>query len=206
MLLEQKLENKVESILQSKQASALKRFLGSGSGSVVISVISFLESALPVPLVTDPFLILVILANRQKTKWLIFWATLFSVVGGLAAYFIALYFFDIILAHLSPNLTSQLNTVLNDAGSDTFMLTLVGSVTPIPYTVIAWAVGILKGNWLAFMLASVLGRGGRYLLVGYVTYHFGQQALTYIKRYLWWVTTITFALAALYLIYKLWVV
>ena len=206
MSLEQKLENKVEGVLQSKHASRLKSFLGSGSGSVLISCISFIESALPVPIVTDPFLVMVILANRQKTKWLIFWATAFSVIGGLFAYFTALYFFDLLLKHLSAGAVTELNTALTNAGSDTFMLTLVGSVTPVPYTIIAWVVGALKGSWPAFVLASVVGRGGRYLLIGYATYHFGQRALAYVRRYLLPVTTTVLLLTGLYLGYRLWVV
>ena len=78
----------------------------------------------------------------------------------------------------------QFNMMVREQNASTFMLTAIGAVTPVPYTIVAWVVAVLQGSLLVFTLASVLGRGFRYGVVGYATYRFGPAAVSYIKKYL----------------------
>ena len=95
----------------------------------------------------------------------------------------------------------QSMSVANEGG--TFMLTLVGAMTPVPYTIVAWVVAVIKGGLPAFVAASAIGRGARYIIVGYCTYHFGQLAIDYARRYVGLTSILVFILAGLYIWFKM---
>jgi len=52
-----------------------------------------------------------------------------------------------------------------------------------------------------FLLASVIGRGGRYLLVGLLTYYFGERALAIARRNMLVVSILFFVAAVLYFVF-----
>jgi len=184
MSLDQDLELKVDEVLQTESVQQAKQLLRARSGAVLVGAISFIEAALPVPILTDPFLVAAILAHRANAFRLVLVTTVMSVVGGVAAYLMAAFFFDTLQWWLSPALLQQFDALVATNTSDIFVLTLIGAVTPIPYTFAAWAVAVLQGSVLTFIVASLIGRGARYVLVGYLVYRFGEPALQYAKRYL----------------------
>lgn len=193
----------VEQVLHSKSVGRVQKLLRSKSGVLMISIISFLESALPIPIITDPFLIAVILANRTKTALLVATTVVSSVVGGLFAFAVASLFFDTMVGYLSPEIMAEFQTMVSSNQSDTFMLTLVGAITPVPYTIVAWVVAVIEGGVITFILASVIGRGLRYFIVGYCTYRFGPLAISYAKRYIVLTSVIVLGLTVLYIWLKM---
>ncbi|MCA9355558.1 hypothetical protein KC865_03355 [Candidatus Kaiserbacteria bacterium] len=201
--LEKDLEVQVEQVLHSKSVGRVQKLLRSKSGVLMISIISFLESALPIPIITDPFLIAVILANRTKTALLVATTVVSSVVGGLFAFAVASLFFDTMVGYLSPEIMAEFQTMVSSNQSDTFMLTLVGAITPVPYTIVAWVVAVIEGGVITFILASVIGRGLRYFIVGYCTYRFGPLAISYAKRYIVLTSVIVLGLTVLYIWLKM---
>ncbi len=203
MPLEQKIEEKVEGVLQASSVTKAKQLLRSRYGTAILAGISFIESALPVPILTDPFLAAAILINRSKASSLVVITTISSVIGGITAFAMAAFFFDLIQGWMTPALAEEFNVLVNSNGSSAFVLTLVGAVTPVPYTLVAWVVSVIKGSLGAFIIASVLGRGFRYAVVGYATYRFGPQAVSYAKRYLGVTSVIVIILAALYIWLKM---
>ncbi len=52
--------------------------------------------------------------------------------------------------------------------------------TPVPYNVFTIASGILKMNFVKFLLASVFGRGARFFMVALVLMFFGEAVKKYI--------------------------
>ena len=184
MSLQNQLEHGVDKIVQKNSVQRIKKLLGSDSGIKMISVVSFLESMLPVPILTDPFLVAAILANRANVIKLVLVTTIASVIGGIFAYVGAAVFFDTMLAWFSPQVATEFQTLVTSSTSNIFLLSLVGAVTPVPYTLVAWVVAVLEGSLLVFIAASVLGRGIRYSIVGYCTYAFGTQAMLYARKYI----------------------
>jgi membrane protein YqaA with SNARE-associated domain len=184
MSFERKLETKVDKVLQTNTVGRARQVLQDRSGIKIISWVSFIEAFLPVPILTDPFLIAAILADKKNTFKLIFATTLFSVLGGVAAYLSAWYFFELLVNLMSNSMQTEFNDLIATNETGTFIFTIVGAITPVPYTFAAWGVAILKGNLLTFVVASIIGRGFRYLLVGYSTYRFGEKAIQYAKKYI----------------------
>jgi membrane protein YqaA with SNARE-associated domain len=179
-----------------------KRLLQSRFGLWFVGVISFIESSLLVPIITDPFMVVYILANRNRWMKAVIVTVVTSVAGGVAAYGMAFFFSSWVLGFLSPYSLEQFTDIAARFKEETFVLTILGAITPIPYTLVGLAAGFVKGNLLVFIVASVLGRIIRYTIVGYLTYALGVQALEHIKRNLLWASVVTLTLVVVYLLVK----
>jgi membrane protein YqaA with SNARE-associated domain len=168
----------------------------------LIAVISFLESALPIPLITDPFLIAGVLLNRKKAVLIVVMTTVASVIGGLFAYVSAVLFLEVLMQFMTTGMISEFNSLVNGAHTNTFVITILGAITPIPYTLVAWLVATLQGSLLMFLLASIVCRSLRYAVVGYSVYRFGPAASQYARRYIGLISIVTFILVGLYIWHK----
>jgi membrane protein YqaA with SNARE-associated domain len=168
-----------------------------------LATISFLESALPIPLITDPFLVAAILVHRAQALRLVLVATAASVVGGIIAYYLAYFAFDLIARFFSADLMNEVNNLIETNTTNTLALTLIGAITPVPYTVVAWVVAALKANPLVFIIGSIIGRGTRYGIVGYCSYKFGPLAVRYARRYIALTSVLVVIVVALYIWLKM---
>jgi len=193
----------LERLFATKTAAHAAALMRSRYGLVFLGTISFFESFLPLPIITDPFLAAAIMANRAKVVSLVLITTVTSVVGGFMAYLAALLFRDVLLALLSPELTAALTSFVTGESNDTFVLTIIGAVTPVPYTIIAYAIAMINGSPLVFIVGSIVGRLFRYGIVGWCTYQFGPLALTYAKRSIIVTSVVLFILAGVYVWLKM---
>lgn len=203
MSLEKDIEHKIEEVLEADTVTKATEVIKSRFGHTTLGIISFLESALPIPLVTDPFMIAAILVNRAHTARIVLVTTLSSTLGGVAAYFMALFFFDLLQQYLPSVALDEFYQLLNGDGTNTLIITLLGAVTPIPYTTTAWVVGVLKGSLLVFIVGSIIGRGFRYVIVGYSTYYFGELAFKYAKKYIGIISIFLILIAVVYFVLSL---
>lgn len=176
--------------------------LRSRFGLWAVAGVSFIESALLIPVVTDPFLVAYILANKTAVFRAAIVTTFASLLGGLFAYAIAFLFYEFIATqYLTGSVGEQFYEIVDEFKQGVFWVTLAGAVTPIPYTLVAFGAGFMKANPLVFIAATLIGRGGRYMLVSYLTYRFGDRALAIARRHLLLVSAILFLTAAIYFIF-----
>ena len=59
---------------------------------------------------------------------------------------------------------------------------LIAAVTPIPYKVFTILAGVLKLDMKRFLIASIIGRGMRFLSLGVVIFLFGEDVQTYVEE------------------------
>jgi membrane protein YqaA with SNARE-associated domain len=205
MSVETEIEHKIEEVLEANTVAKATAVIKSRFGLATLALISFFESALPIPLVTDPFMIAAILLNRAHTARIVLITTIASTLGGVAAYFMALFFFDFLLQYLPPVALNEFYELLNNGSGETntLIITLLGAVTPIPYTTTAWVVGVLQGSLLVFIIGSIIGRGFRYVIVGYSMYFFGDLAFKYAKKYIGIISVFLVVVAIVYFILNL---
>lgn len=163
-------------------------------GDWFLGLISFAESSF-LPVLIDPFLLAMTLAKPHHWVRYILIAGTASVLGGIFGYLIGAVFFDLIgtkiitLYHLE-NLFAKASEAMNEGA---FWFTLLGAFTPIPYKLTAIAGGMLHIHIASFVLASIIGRFGRFILVGYICHKFGEYALARLnKRF----ALVTFAVCA----------
>lgn len=60
----------------------------------------------------------------------------------------------------------------------------IAGFTPIPYKVFTVTAGMFLLNFKRFVVASLVGRGGRFFLVGGLFYFFGEPIAAFVKQYL----------------------
>ena len=192
----------IEPTFPEPKMTRAQELMRSRYGMGLLAGISFVESFLPLPILTDPFLAAAILIDRSRAKTMVLITMVSSVVGGVAAYLLAAHFKDVLFQAISPEMTETLNSLLA-AGQDTLILTIVGAFTPIPYTIVAWAVALSSGNIFIFIIGSILGRSARYMIVGWCAYVFGPAALKYAQRSIFLTSLIIFVLVAIYIWIKM---
>lgn len=191
--IEEKINHEMEDM-----ADKSKGFLGSRYGLWFVGFISFIESMLTIPIVTDPFMVAYILLHRKNIVMAVIVTTITSVLGGLAAYIMAAYFIDLALGMLTADTVTQFYDLANKFKDSTFILGFLGAITPVPFTLAALAAGAIKGNLVLFLLGCFIGRIIRYGIVGYLTYLYGHQALKIARENAWPLTILAVIISVLY--------
>ena len=203
MIDPQALDTHVEKVLNTRTVTRAQTLMGSRSGLWLVAIVSFIESALPLPIITDPFMVAGILANRTHAGLMVLVTLVTSVLGGVTAFIMARYFFNWLEAMMTSGMLEQFQSLIAMDSSNTLLLTLVGAITPIPYTITAWVIAVGEGSLLMFIAASIIGRGFRYGVVGYCTYWFGPRALTYARRSIGLSSVVLILLVGVYVWVKL---
>lgn len=161
----------------------LARLVKGRLGSIWLFSIAFAESSFfPIP--PDPFLLAAgALASRRA---LFFGAlvTIGSTLGALFGYLLGFYFFESVGAPVLEfyRLTDRYETVGELFRRYDALAILVAAVSPIPYKVFTIAGGLFKIDPGAFILASVLGRGSRFMIESFLVYRFGPTIIGVIER------------------------
>lgn len=147
--------------------------------------VAFAESSFfPIP---PDVLLAAILVTRERVR-AFFYAgvtTAGSVLGGLFGYAIGYFFFQTVGMWLvqTYHLEAQLVTVRTLFIDNAFFAIFVAAFTPIPYKVFTIAAGLFAINIPVFVIASILGRGGRFFLVAAVMRFFGDHIIRLFYRY-----------------------
>lgn len=130
-----------------------------------LAALSFSESSFfPIPV--DVMLAPMCLADRAKAWRFAAVATVFSVLGGVAGYFIGVWLFDSIEPWLQTSRywdAYQLSRNWFDEYG--LVVIFVAGFSPIPYKVFTIAAGVAMISFPGFVIASIIGRGARFFLV-----------------------------------------
>ncbi|MFZ2832023.1 MAG: VTT domain-containing protein, partial [Minisyncoccia bacterium] len=132
--------------------------------------ISFAESSFfPIP---PDVLLVAILMTRERVRAFYYAAitTAGSVLGGLFGYAIGYFLFQTVGVWLVQmyHLEVQIITVQKLFMDNAFFAIFVAAFTPIPYKVFTIAAGLFGISIPTFIIASILGRGGRFFAVATV--------------------------------------
>jgi membrane protein YqaA with SNARE-associated domain len=151
----------------------------------IMYLMAFAESSF-FPLPPDLMLIPMILANRLLAWRLAFWATVSSVIGGMAGYAIGFYLFASFGQWIidSYQLQSAFDRFQTDFQNYGFWIIVLKGLTPIPYKLVTIASGVAKFDLAQFVTASVIARSFRFYLLATILYFFGPIAKQYIEKYL----------------------
>ncbi len=130
-----------------------------------LAALSFAESSFfPVP--PDVMLAPMVLVRPCRALHFALLTTLASVLGGLLGYVIGYYAFELVRPLLYSWGQWQSYLAVRDWFDRWgFWAVLIAGFSPIPYKVFTIAAGAMQIAIIPFMLASLLGRGGRFFLV-----------------------------------------
>ena len=150
----------------------------------MLSVLSFLESII-IPIPVDIFLAPMIVLNKSKAFFLVTITIIFSVLGGILGYYIGFYFWDIFsykIVNLHPNFEKHFQSFTEKFNDFGWLIVIIGGFTPLPYKVITISSGILNLNIYLFILFSLISRGARFILVGYLFYKYGLRIKSKLEK------------------------
>ncbi|MDR1816681.1 MAG: DedA family protein [Puniceicoccales bacterium] len=158
-------------------------------GLPALCLVSFAESSFfPIP--PDVLLIALCMGATRKAFRYVFWCALFSVLGGALGYYIGLEFYETIGRKIIEGLHYEdaFRKVEVLYGDNAFWAILTAAFTPVPYKVFTIAAGVCHESvsLATLLVASALGRTGRFLLVGAAIYYFGPPVKRLLEKYLEW--------------------
>lgn len=143
-------------------------------------VFAFWESSF-FPLPPDPLLIAMAVGRPDLALWYAGVCTVASVLGAMLGYVIG-------LKGGRPIAEKFFKQQRIDAASGLYQrydAWAVGAAafTPIPYKVFTITAGMARINFTRFVLASIIGRGGRFFAVGLAIFFFGPSIQRAIDEY-----------------------
>ena len=142
-------------------------------------LLTFSESTFfPIP--PDPLLIAIGVANPSSAIWIAALVTAASVAGAYVGHFLGRRVGRPLLYRLvSESKVARAEALFNRYGA---WAILVAAFTPIPYKVFTILAGVLDLPVRPFMLASLIGRGARFLTIGVLIYLFGDEIQDFIDQ------------------------
>ena len=169
-----------------------------------LAALSFAESSFfPIPV--DVMLAPMCLAERKKALRYAANATVFSVLGGVAGYFIGVVGFEAIEPWLrESHYWSAYETSREWFDQYGVWVIFVAGFSPIPYKVFTIAAGVAALNLPLFVIASVIGRGARFFLVASLIVWGGDRLETTLQKHVerigWAVVLVVIAVIAWFMV------
>tara|TARA_Y100000588_G_scaffold302262_1_gene324444 strand:+ start:7255 stop:7833 length:579 start_codon:yes stop_codon:yes gene_type:complete len=148
-------------------------------------IFAFVESSFfPIP--PDVLLVALALSAPKRALYYALVCTIGSVSGGVFGYLIGYYFYEILGVPIIEfyGLTNSFTLVSEQYNANAFIVIAIASFTPIPYKVFTMAAGVFEVSLPTLIGASLLGRAGRFFLVGGLIRVFGPAIENLIDRYL----------------------
>ncbi len=160
-------------------------------GDIGLFILAFIESSVfPVP--PDILLIALSLANTSLALYYATIATIGSVLGGVAGYYLGLKGGRRIAKRIfSERMIDKADNYFKEYGA---WAVLIAAFSPIPYKVFTITAGIFKVNLKKFVIASIVGRGARFYAESVLIMLWGEDILAFIDSNLELITLITTAL------------
>lgn len=153
-------------------------------GAWALFLVAFAESSFfPIP--PDVLLIALSVAKPSRSFFFAGLSTLGSVLGAALGYLLGFQFYQlaghpIIRFYGVEQRYLQVQALYQHYDA---LAVAVAGFTPIPYKVFTIAAGAFHINFLTFMLASILSRGARFVLVGGLIWWVGPEIKRFIDRY-----------------------
>jgi len=137
----------------------------------------------------DIFLLAILINNSVRWLYYSLITTMASVAGGLLGYLIGFFFFNLVGEFIinTYHLQSQMLVVSQMFSQNAFWTIFISAFTPIPFKVFTISAGFFKINIITFLMASIIGRGLRFFVVGYIVKVFGKQMAKNVFKYFNWV-------------------
>ena len=153
-------------------------------GTPALFVLAVAEASF-FPLPPDLLLIALALALPGRAYRYALWCLLASVIGGVLGYMLGWGMWSAVEPLIIPRIFSaeKFDSVMQYYRDWDALAVFVAGFSPVPYKVFTIAAGVAKLNLAAFIGASVVGRGARFLLVAFLIRRYGERARYLIDRY-----------------------
>ena len=153
-------------------------------GSWALGLLAFAESSF-FPLPPDPLLIALALGAPDKALWFALICSAASVAGGILGYLIGMGLMGTVGSRILRFYGAEAKWESIKRLFDRYdaWAVVIAGFTPIPYKVFTIAAGAFRIRFGTFVIASIIGRAGRFFLVAGLIYLYGDVIRTFIDRY-----------------------
>lgn len=164
----------------------------------MLVLVSFTESVF-FPLPPDLLLIPMALAARERALRLAAICLAASVAGGVAGYFVGMFFMDVAGMPIVRfyGLQDQYHAVKEWYDTYSAWAVAVAGLTPVPYKLCTLTAGAFRVDFVTFLLASVASRGLRFFVIAGLIYLFGERVRYFLERRFDLVLLVTLVLGVL---------
>ena len=162
-------------------------------GAFALFLLAFTEASFfPIP--PDVLLIALCLGSRSKSLYFVAICSLGSALGAIFGYSIgyflwwngsqefsqfANFFFNII-----PGFSTEIFFDIKQKYEEwNFWVIFVSGFTPIPFKVFTVSAGAFNINFNLFLIASLIARSARFLIIGGLIWRFGEPIRSFIDKY-----------------------
>ena len=168
-----------------------------------LCLVSFIESIFfPIP--TDIFLFPYILAKNEKYLKITLYVTFFSVLGGIFAYYLGFFLWNIIspsILEYYPAFMLKLESFNNQFLEIGIILIVIGGFSPFPYKITCIGSGIIGINIFLFIFFSFVSRFLRFFFVSFFIYKYGDKTHEIAGRYINIISIFLIMFFVIYLLY-----
>lgn len=159
----------------------VEAFAATPYGGSALFVLAFLESSVfPIP--PDVLLIALSLARPELAFWFALVCSVGSVLGGMAGYALGYYGGRPLLLRMFPR--EKIESVERYYDKYNAWAIGIAGLTPLPYKLFTISAGAFAINFKVFVLASIVSRTTRFMLVAGLIYVLGETAKVFIDKYL----------------------
>ncbi len=168
-----------------------------------LCALAFTESIFfPVP--TDVVLVPMCVFRPERALYLALMATVFSVLGGMAAYFAGAFAFHWFEGALQAgswwNHYLEARNWFDDWGGWAIFL---AAFTPVPYKVFTVTAGVMNQSIPVFIVASFLGRGMRFFVLAVLSRYLGPKLLPYLQHAPHWSAWVVVGILVAFVLFQL---
>ena len=157
------------------------------SSKYYLAAVSFIESSFfPIP--PDVMVVPMVISKKNDFFKIFLITTIFSVLGGILAYFIGAFFYEFGMEVMTfygyeKKLIILKNNLINSEGFYAWLgILFLAGFTPLPYKVFTIASGLIGFNIIIFILISFISRGLRFFIVSYLSYKFGDLFSQFMEK------------------------
>lgn len=159
--------------------------------TTALFLLSFAESSFfPIP--PDVLQIVLTLERRSRAWYYAAVSLAGSVLGGVLGYLIGWGLWEAVQGFFFKYVfkVEAFEKVQHLYQEWDFWAVFVAAFTPIPYKVFTIAAGVFSLSLPMFIIASIVGRGGRFFAVAALLWWFGPPIKTFIEKYFNWLTLV----------------
>ena len=152
-------------------------------GEAVLALFFFIEAIFFFP--ADPLLILFCVERPKKSFYYATIATIASVIGGVAAYYLGMTVWNLIGQKLIALFTSPetFAYLCDQYQKYQNWAVLIAGFTPLPFKAVTLTAGFCRLPLFPFIICSIIARGARFFLVAALIHQWGKQIKEYIDKH-----------------------
>jgi membrane protein YqaA with SNARE-associated domain len=157
--------------------------VGQPIGTFMLGLFFFVDAIILFP--AGPLLVLFCSEQPKRSYFYALVATIFSVVGGITAYYIGFSVWELAGQKLVSLVTTpeKFAYLCQQYQQHEAAAILVAGATPLPFQAITLSAGFCRISFIPFVMCSLIIRGARLFLIAAVMFSWGADIKGHINRY-----------------------